>query len=207
MSILTYNVDDDFTEPDPNLSQLQDEINADNGVDETVLYITRVDDNIYITFDGTVSAGEITIVDGLVTAHEAATVVGNYVLGNNEEDTNVHLQFSNGLLITTQPLPTILPNASATLSISQLGTRILRMTPTLPRVLTFPTATNIIGTSLNTNDSFDFCIVNEAAAVNTITVQTNTGNTLIGNQIILADSSGCFRAIVTSGTTCLIVRM
>lgn len=205
MSVLTYNIDDDFTESDPNLSQLQDEINADVGISRNVLFIRRVDDNIIsVIFDDNLSAGEITIVNGLITAHEAATVVGNYVVGDTNSGTNVRLQFSDGWLITTQPTPTSLADANRAVNPSQLKTRILRMIPTDDRIIT----TAIIGDdTLNANESVEFSVINEAAATHTITIQSNTGITLVGNPVIVANSSGHFRIIVTSGSTCLVIRL
>lgn len=52
-----------------NTSQLQDEINADAGITTTLSYIETVDDTVNVVFASTISAGEKTTLDGLVSTH------------------------------------------------------------------------------------------------------------------------------------------
>jgi len=65
----SYSIATNFSGITPTISLLQFEININVGIVPTCTYINRLDDNIDIMFDSTISAGEKIILDGLVSSH------------------------------------------------------------------------------------------------------------------------------------------
>jgi hypothetical protein len=64
-----YSVTTDFGGADPKIRQLHDIIGADVGISSIIRGIDQTDDDIKITFESSLSAGEETILTGLLSAH------------------------------------------------------------------------------------------------------------------------------------------
>jgi hypothetical protein len=76
-----------------------------------------------------------------------------------------------------------------TLTIAELLTKIINATPTATgatAAYTLPTGALIdAGVTMAVDDSFDWCLINNAlAAADTITVTADTGHTIVGNPIV-----------------------
>jgi len=72
MNNYPYSVDDDFGGVVPNFTQLRQEIEAAGITSATYQYHTREEDEVQLWFDGPLSAGDETILDGVVAAHVPA---------------------------------------------------------------------------------------------------------------------------------------
>lgn len=95
---------------------------------------------------------------------------------------------NQGYDIKTQPAPTVKTVAN-TLTIAELLTKIINATPTATgatAAYTLPTGALIdAGLTMEVDDSFDWCIINNAlAAADTITVTADTGHTIVGNPVV-----------------------
>jgi hypothetical protein len=102
---------------------------------------------------------------------------------------------------------------AATLTVSQLMTQLIDATPDATgstHNYTLPTGTNLDGgAAFSTGDSFDWSIVNlAAAAADTITLVANTDHTIVGNPLCysshsttIANSSAMFRTYRTGANT------
>lgn len=103
--------------------------------------------------------------------------------------------FTSG--IRTQPLEANLMNSDILLTMNQLLTGLLIGTPTTSdRTLTLPTAADSVSGlgGVSNNDSFDFTIINNGGTTNLI-LASNTGITLIGNNVIPPDTSFHFKFV------------
>ena len=132
------------------------------------------------TFGNDASGGEIQI----AASANAKTVK----VGNDTSGSRLFHRWGTGGHITYQPTHTSLSNASATLSVAQLLTQILTMTPTIGRTLTLPTAAGMVSgiSGIAVNDCIEFRIMNLQASASDpqITVAMGTGGTAIGRMIV-----------------------
>ena len=95
---------------------------------------------------------------------------------------------NQGYDVNTQPAPTVKTVAN-TLTIAELLTKIVNATPTATgatAAYTLPTGALIdAGLTMEVDDSFDWCLINNAlAAADTITVTADTGHTIVGNPVV-----------------------
>lgn len=95
---------------------------------------------------------------------------------------------NQGYDVNTQPDPTVKTVAN-TLTIAELLTKIINATPTATgatAAYTLPTGALIdAGLTMEVDDSFDWCLINNAlAAADTITVTADTGHTIVGNPVV-----------------------
>lgn len=95
---------------------------------------------------------------------------------------------NQGYNIAVQPAPTVKTVANQ-MTIAELLTGIINATPTATgatAAYTLPTGANIdLGLTMEVDDSFDWCLINNAlAAADTITVTATTGHTIVGNPIV-----------------------
>ena len=113
-------------------------------------------------------------------------------------------------LFVAQPTPSAV-NASATLTIAQLLTRIITVNSATAVAFTLPTGTltdaGILNGLLLVNQSFDWNIVNIGSAVGIITVSGGTNNTLIGSGTIAIATSATFRTVKTATNTFVTYRI
>ncbi len=115
------------------------------------------------------------------------------------------------LIITQASMKTkaiiALANADANLTATQIiDSGLLTITPTIARILTLPTAANIIAglAGYQVGTYFSFTIIVKAAFV--VTLATNTGITLHGNMTI-NNASGTFLCLIASSTTVEVLRI
>lgn len=142
-----------------------------------------------------------------------AAVARTITIGNGTDSTRLFERFGTGGLIQHQDAPTVLADSNATLTITQLLTRILNITPSANRTLTLPTAADVIAgvPGAIVSDSIDFTIINLSVpptAAN-IVLAAGTGGAIIGNptifprenntSTIFSSGSAVFRLRITSG--------
>ena len=113
-------------------------------------------------------------------------------------------------LFVSQPTPSAV-NASATLTVAQLLTRIITTNSAVAVAFTLPTGTltdaGILNGQLLVNQSFDWNIINTGSAVGVVTVSGGTGNTLVGSGMIAIVTSATFRTVKTAANTFVTYRI
>lgn len=141
-----------------------------------------------------------------------AQVSRNIFIGNHVNNTALFTRFGTGGKIEHQGTSTSLSDADASLTSTEILSRIITITPTVNRTLTLPTAASIVAAipAALVNDSVDFSIINMSTEADTasVTLVPGTGGTLIGNNIVAARSnlsatyfasgSGLFRIQLTN---------
>lgn len=75
----SYSIVTDFSGAAPNTTQLHDEIDSDLGIAPECTIVLVSEDDVSVVFDSALSAGEKTILDGLVLAHTATVPVRNVI--------------------------------------------------------------------------------------------------------------------------------
>ena len=82
-------------------------------------------------------------------------------------------------------------------------------TPTAGINYTLPTGTNMDAAfqELQTEQAFEWSVINLAAATHAITVVQNTGHTVVGNMVVDANSSGRFLTRKTAANTFVTYRI
>jgi hypothetical protein len=143
-----------------------------------------------LTIGNDASGGEVQI----ASSANAKTVR----IGNNTSGSRIFQLWSpGGGFIRSQGAPTGLSDADATLTIGQLLTDILTITPTTTRTLTLPTAALAVAgiSSIAVDSCIDFCIMNLATGVSDpdIVIAMGSGGTAVGNM-------GVFPRINNAGT-------
>jgi hypothetical protein len=78
------------------------------------------------------------------------------------------------------PAPTALSDAAATITVAQIKTGILTMTPTTSRTITLPTATLMSAFLDEAGKCIDIAVINSGADATAIVVAPGTGGTLVG---------------------------
>ena len=116
-----------------------------------------------------------------------------------------------GVLYSYAPNPTAV-NATATLTIAQLQTKIITSSPTVAAALTLPTGTltdaGITAGTLPINESFDWCLINTSVTVGAIvTLVAGTGHTIVGNTAVAITTSAQFRTRKTAANTFITYRI
>jgi hypothetical protein len=113
-------------------------------------------------------------------------------------------------LFVAQPTPSAI-NASATLTIAQLLTRIITTNSATAVAFTLPTGTltdaGVLGGLLLVDQSFDWTIINTGSAVGVVTVSGGTGNTLVGSGVLAITTSATFRTRKTAANTFVTYRV
>lgn len=102
-----------------------------------------------------------------------------------------------------------LTDAAATLTYTQIiSSRLFKITPTAARALTTATAAEILTTMSGegVGSTFEFTIVNLAAATHAATLTASTGVTLVGVAAVSALTSATFMGRVDSTTAITIYR-
>jgi outer membrane lipoprotein SlyB len=94
----------------------------------------------------------------------------------------------------------VLTDADAVLTATDLLNGLLQGAPTLARVLTTPTAAEIVAAVSGgvAGDHFNFSVVNTAAF--NLTVTPDTGVTAVGNMVV-NNASGLFKVVLTDPVT------
>lgn len=100
-------------------------------------------------------------------------------------------------------------DAAATLTAAQLlESKLFTQTPTAARTLTTATAALIVAALKDESEgtSFEFTIVNKAAATHAITLAGGTDVTIVGSVTVAAATSGTFVGVVQSDNTVKVYR-
>lgn len=97
-----------------------------------------------------------------------------------------------GLVIYDQPAPATI-DTTTTLTVNHLKTKIITSTTPSAVTMTLPTGTDMETgfTSPYDNMAFEWTVIN-TGATNAVTVQSNTGNTLVGTGTVSANNAGRF---------------
>ena len=102
-----------------------------------------------------------------------------------------------------------LSDAAATLTAAQLlESKLFTQEPSAARTLTTATAALIVAALVDesTGTSFEFTIVNNAAATDAITLAGGTDVTIVGSASVAAATSGTFVGVVQSDNTIKVYR-
>lgn len=100
-------------------------------------------------------------------------------------------------------------DAAATLTAAQLlESKLFTQEPSAARTLTTATAALIVAALVDesTGTSFEFTIVNKAAATHAITLAGGTDVTIVGSASVAAATSGTFVGVVQSDNTIKVYR-
>ena len=100
-------------------------------------------------------------------------------------------------------------NTSVTITAASMLDGLRTGTPAAAINYTLPTGTNMDAAfqELQTEQSFEWSVVNLAAATHAITVVQNTGHTVVGNMVVAANSSGRFLTRKTAANTFITYRI
>ena len=171
-----------------------------------------------LTTDGTVTSS-YPVVSQVDVGLGANQVPLNQYLGSMAYQDNNGIQISGGTssnlqnlanLFVAQPTPSAI-NASATLTVAQLLTRIITTNSATAVAFTLPTGTltdaGILGGLLLVNQSFDWTIINTGSAVGIVTVSGGTANTLVGSGVLAITTSATFRTVKTATNTFITYRI
>lgn len=108
-------------------------------------------------------------------------------MGNSTGASRLFARYGTGGIIKHQTTPVTLSDVNATLTVTNLLTQVLTGTPTVDRILTLPTAADVVSaiTNCEVGDSFDFSIINKSSAANEadFILAMGTGGTMDGNDI------------------------
>ncbi len=134
----------------------------------------------------------------LGTSSDARTIT----IGNNTSTTQLIMRSGTRGFIYNTPSHTALSDADVTVTIAQLLTGLLLMTPlTLSKTITMPTAANAVDgvPGVAVGDCIDFKIINDGVVGIDVTV--NTGGTLHGYATTLLNTSTSWRLRFTNVTS------
>lgn len=111
-------------------------------------------------------------------------------------------------VVTQRAAPTN-SNTSTTATAASLLDGLRTGTPAAAINLTLPTGANmdLAFQELQTNQAFEWSVINLAAATHAITVVQNTGHTVVGNMVVAANSSGRFLTRKTAADTFITYRI
>jgi len=120
--------------------------------------------------------------------------------GNTTGNTQVIDRWGTGGRIIHQGAPTVLADASTTLTITQVLNGLFQIATTLGATLTLPTAAQVVAAinGVQVNDAVDFVII--STGLGTATVAVGTGGTLVGAAGTAGGTSGRYRIRVTNIT-------
>jgi len=150
---------------------------------------------------------------GIVIGNDANTgeiQIGNVasdktiIIGNSNTNSTLIERFGTGGSVVHQEPETALTDASVTLTITQLLTRLFTITPiTVTQTLTLPTAANAVSgiANVQVNDSIDFTIINIAGTQSIIVALGDITDTFVGNATVLTGTSSTFRLRFTNVTS------
>jgi len=110
--------------------------------------------------------------------------------------------------VLAQGAPAAGGDEATTLTIANLLAKLITVTPTAARAYTLPTGTlTEAGVNLRVGESFDWSLINLAAATHAVTVTAGTAHTVVGTMAVAAASSGMFRTRKTDVNTFVTYRI
>lgn len=102
-------------------------------------------------------------------------------------------------------------NATATLTIAQMLMFIITCTSSTAVSLTLPTGTladaGVMGATLATNFSFEWCVINLGSSSGAVTLVAGTGHTVVGNAVTAIGASSHWKTRKTAANTFVTYRM
>ena len=116
---------------------------------------------------------------------------------------------TSGRLTEKRGANTVADGASMAITAAEFFTDgVVSATPTAARNIQAPTAAAIIALAKGyaVGDSFEFTLINLAAATHALTLTVNTGLTIVGSAAVSAASSGTWLVRVASSTTVVCYR-
>lgn len=123
-------------------------------------------------------------------------------------DKNLSIGSTSALAPKITPAPSGLSDAATTVTVAQLRTGILTMTPTAARTITLPTAANMAAVLTSVGDTLDFSVINLGADTYALTIATPStslvGAALVKDSTTSTDAtpgSGMFRVRMTNITS------
>ena len=131
------------------------------------------------------------------------------LVGNTTSGALSRTRIADYIAASESVTPVTVTDAARTLTAAEVtGSKLFTCTPTAGRAFTTPTAAELIAVVADevVGTSFEFTIVNLAAATHAITLTAGTGVTIVGVATVAAVTSGTFVAVVTSTTTVSIYR-
>jgi hypothetical protein len=153
---------------------------------------------------GSTSAAQVTTVNGFRSDIAAATGRWNFYAAGNAPNYFAGDVRTNTVVTARTGTP-VNSNITATAAASSLLDGIRTGTPAANITLTLPTGTAMDAEfqELQTNQSFEWSLINLAGATFTITVLLNTGHTVAGNgnMVVAAATSGRFLTRKTAANT------
>lgn len=159
-----------------------------------------------ISIGGNSSTGEIHIGN--------TAIAKTLIIGNNTGGSRIFNRWGSGGNINHQSAHTALANSGATLTVANLITQILTMTPTTDRTLTLPDAADIVSgiSGIAVDDCIDFYVINSGSGLGdpSVIISAGTGGTevgymtvdpRVGNLVLFRNSgTGHFRLRMTNVT-------
>lgn len=114
---------------------------------------------------------------------------------------------NGGTVIYNQPAPAAI-NTTATLTVANLTAKIITSTTAAAVTMTLPLGTDMdTGFSgTYTNMAFEWAVIN-TGATNAVTIQANTGHTIVGSATVAASNSGRFLCRRTAANTWVTYRL
>ncbi|ARF08685.1 hypothetical protein Catovirus_1_735 [Catovirus CTV1] len=187
-------------------------ITIGNSTSTTSVFINSGTGGIAIGNDN--SAGEIQ----LGNTSSAKTVV----IGNNNSGTRIFQRYGTAGIIRNQEAETTLSDANSTISMADLLKNIFKITPTVDRTITLPTASAAVGgiSGVQVGDSIDFTIINLSSATDeaSVIISPGSGGSIVGYDTVnsytnnvgtyFSSGSGLFRmrfTNVSNGTESYVV--
>ena len=128
---------------------------------------------------------------------------------NSDSGTITRKRLEDYITASEKVVEVAVADAAATLTAAQLlESKLFTQTPTAGRTLTTATAALIVAALVDesTGTSFEFTIVNKAAATHAITLAGGTSVTLVGSATVSAATSGTFVGVVQSDSTVKVYR-
>lgn len=153
------------------------------------------------------AASILAVVEGTVAlASVPAALTFNTTASGTTPTERVRID-SSGNQFATQPAPAVV-NATATLTVANLRTRIITSTTAAAVTGTLPTGTLMDGMYAgNTDMGYDWSVIN-TGATNTFTVAAAAaGHTVVGNMVVALSTSGSFRSRRTAANTWITYRI
>lgn len=156
---------------------------------------------IYISGPGVTQTWNGGTITNPVVLNSTLTQTGNYTLTGDEAITGSITSTAGDVNLN---VTTTLSDADATLTAAQLFGGTFLITPTSARILTLPTAAQIIAylTGYKVGSKFEFTIVNDS--LNTVTIAGASG-ILQKGKMIVQDGSATFKVVVESPTIVTVI--
>ncbi len=111
------------------------------------------------------------------------SVDGSTIVIGDSASTGLVLRYNSGVTCKSQLAHTALSDTDSTLTISQIKTGIITITPSANRTLTLPTSADAVAgfSGIKVDEAIKFIIINKASSNYIVTIAMGSGGTLEGN--------------------------